>query len=275
MCIDPCMSWTPPSLVVTVVDKQHLPAAQQLANKIGLPVMPATMPATECFEDHWQLQLDANHVRIVRPDGLAITVDFINSKAQRRSNEHNILQQPLAKALGIKAFQKRRKNPPTVIDGTAGLGQDAWLMARLGCNVTLLEQSSVLSTLLDFAIEKALAHGDYQPTAKLLSVKHVNASEYLVAYTDHAADIVFLDPMYPARRKQALVKKEMQMLHELIGPDTNNHQLLHSALDHARYRVVVKRPKNAEPLTGTDEWSGQLTSVSSANTRFDIYHVGL
>lgn len=265
------MSWTPPSLIVTVSDNQYLPLAQQLAGNIGLPLVPAT---ANSGQDHWQLQVNANHVRIVRPDGLAMTVDFINSKAQRRSNEHNILQQPLAKALGIKTFQKRHEHAPTVIDGTAGLGQDAWLIARLGCNVTLVEQSTILSSMLEFAVQKALAHDEYQSTAQLLSVKHANTAEYLATRTNPTADIVFLDPMYPARRKQALVKKEMQMLHELIGPDDNNEQLLNSALSHARFRVVVKRPKSAEPLIGSDAWPGQLTSVSSPNTRFDVYHVG-
>lgn len=270
------MSWTPPSLVITVLENQYLHVAQQLANKTGLPLVPpqsAQKPDTTHNNEHWQLQLDANDLRIVRPDGLAMSVNFINSKAQRRSNEKNILQQPLSKALGIKAFKKRSERAPTVVDGTAGLGQDAWLIARLGCSVTLIEQSPVLSTMLEFAVQKALAHDDYQSTARLLNVEKANASHYLATNTNSAADIVFLDPMYPARRKQALVKKEMQMLHELVGPDNNNEQLLSSALNHARYRVIVKRPKSAEFLTGTEDWSGQLTSVSSPNTRFDIYHI--
>jgi len=270
------MSWTPPSLLITVLDNQYLPVAQQLANKSGLPLKPTLStqnPDASHYDKHWQLQLDANHLRIIRPDGLAITVDFINSKAQRRSNEHNILQQPLSKALGLKSFRKHNDHFPTVVDGTAGLGQDAWLIARLGCNVTLIEQSPVLSTMLEFAVQKALAHDDYQSTAKSLKVINASTPQYLSTSTNPAADIVFLDPMYPARRKQALVKKEMQMLHELVGPDNNNQQLLFSALNHAQYRVIVKRPKTAEPLAGTEDWQGQLTSVSSPNTRFDIYHI--
>ncbi len=267
------MSWTPPSLVINVLDNQSLPAAQELAQKINIPLLPPNNEnALSAGNTDWQLQLGADTLRVVRPDGLAMTVDFINSKAQRRSNEHNILQQPLTKALGVKSFQKRTERLPSVVDGTAGLGQDAWLIARLGCSVTLLEQSPVLCAMLEFALQKALAHGEYESTAKLLNVINDNANQYLCSNTSPAADVVFLDPMYPARRKQALVKKEMQLLHELIGPDNNNEHLLTSALSYARYRVVVKRPKGAEPLTGSDAWSGQMSSVSSPNTRFDIYH---
>jgi len=267
------MSWTPPPLLITVLDDQCLPLAQQLAQKINLPLqLPNDRTDTTQCDKTWQLQTGEHTLRVVRPDGLAMSVDFINSKAQRRSNENDILQQPLSKALGIKTFQKRNERLPTVVDGTAGLGQDAWLIARLGCKITLIEQSPVLGALLDFALQQALKHPEYESTAQLLSIKNTNAAQYLIDHTDIGADIVYLDPMYPARRKQALVKKEMQLLHDLVGPDNNGPDLLTNALKHARYRVIVKRPKGAATLTGTDEWSGQLTSVSSPNTRFDIYH---
>ena len=79
--------------------------------------------------------------------------------------------------------------------------------------------------------------------------------------------MIYIDPMYPSRAKSALVKKEMQLLHQIIGPDTDNDSLLTIALDVALKRVVVKRPKTAQPLTKQKPSS----FIESKNTRYDIY----
>ena len=79
--------------------------------------------------------------------------------------------------------------------------------------------------------------------------------------------VVYLDPMFPHRRKKALVKKEMQLLQQLLGEDLDSADLLSAALDTARERVVVKRPRTALPLVGRKP----DTTMQSPHHRFDIY----
>src|SRR5690625_7768177 len=72
-----------------------------------------------------------------------------------------------------------------------------------------------------------------------------------------AADVVYLDPMFPERHKSAEVKKEMRAFHQLVGRDDEADDLLLSALGQARYRVVVKRPRTP-PLLAQREASAPL-----------------
>ena len=85
--------------------------------------------------------------------------------------------------------------------------------------------------------------------------------------SEQCFDVVYLDPMFPARQKSAAVKKEMAMFHHLVGEDHNDASLLQLALEHARFRVVVKRPK------GAPFFAEQAPSLSQEGKsgRFDIY----
>lgn len=263
------MNWTAPEIFIHATDQLSLPKAQQLAAVTGLSL--TTEPASG-----WQLQISNNVPQLVRPDGVRVLIDFINGKAHRRASESNFKQQPLARALGLRKWRDKataNDRQPSVIDATAGFGTDAWMMASLGCTVTLLEQSQVLWVLLHDAIEAAKAATKTCAVAHSLDLVNINSIEYLSSTAAPTADVVYLDPMYPMARKQALVKKGMQLLHELIGPNDNGPALLHAALQKATHRVVVKRPKGAPLLAGSDAWTGQTTCVESPNTRFDIYHI--
>jgi len=238
------MNWTAPEIFIHASDELSLPMARQLAETTGLP-MSETQPTG------WQLRVSKNQLALVRTDGVSVNVDFINGKANRRAREPNLKKQPLARALGVhkrsSAISSGADTPPnnamlSVIDATAGFGTDAWMMAAMGCSVTLLEQSPVLCALLEHALIAAKSNATSANTANQLELMNTNAIDYLQNRTTAQADIVYLDPMYPITRKQALVKKGMQLLHELIGPDDNSATLLHAALCKASYRVVVKRP---------------------------------
>jgi 16S rRNA (guanine1516-N2)-methyltransferase len=81
------------------------------------------------------------------------------------------------------------------------------------------------------------------------------------------ADAIYLDPMYPHRKKSALVKKEMRIIRQLAGDDPDADQLLHFALKTDIPRIVVKRPKKAEHLGNIPP----TTCIRGKNSRFDIY----
>lgn len=223
-------------------------------------------------EGQWVLHQAGDQLSLMRPDGVELFVDMTSGKARHRAGEAGHGAKHLAKALGLAGYRRRWGAMPDITDATAGLGQDAWVMASLGCRVTLIEQHPIVHALLENALYRALANADTVDIAQRIRLLHANAAEQL-GESDHG--VIFLDPMYPHRaRKKANSKKGMQFLHALLGPvDTDaSSALLTRALECRPARVVVKRPKGAELLEGSGNFSGQLTTIESPNTRYDIYH---
>lgn len=250
-----------PSIVIQPTDNGAAERANTLSRSTGLPVM---SPGA----DDWVLRVSESQLSLIRSDGVPLTIDFTSGKAIHRTREADFRKQPLARALGLKSTHR-----PSVIDATAGLGADAWMMACLGCHVTMLEQSSVLSALLQHAIDTALEDEQWRVPAERLSLLNTDAIKHLNQANTLGTNVVYLDPMYPVTNKSALVKKGMQFLQTLVGPALNNEDLLNAALAKATQRVVVKRPKGAATLADISAKRIQLTHIESPNTRFDIYHV--
>ena len=254
---------------------EYLPDALALSAAFNIPMasqMASQMASESSHGNSWVLKLGPDSLQLVRPDGLATHIAFLQGKAVQRSRESNFASQPLARALGLQKLRqndKTQNTTPKLIDATAGYGTDGWMMASLGCEVRLVEASPILSAMLDHALRKARPND----VANRVSLINANAITYLNNKDNAAADIVYLDPMYPQTRSSALVKKGMQLLHDLVGPDNNGEALLTAALSCATYRVIVKRPKGATQLDGSEYWRGQITQVSSAQTRFDVYHI--
>ena len=78
-------------------------------------------------------------------------------------------------------------------------------------------------------------------------------------------DVVYIDPMYPEKVKSALVKKDMQLFHELVGKDNDVMQLFQRAKEITSLKVVMKNPKWTPPLDIVS------SNVVSKGHRFDIY----
>ncbi len=150
----------------------------------------------------------------------------------------------LAGAAGL-----RRGYRPAVLDTTAGLGTDAFVLAALGCSVTLLERQPIIATLLADGLERARAGGGQAAeAASRMSLTICDAREHLAAQATTPPEVICLDPMFPPRRKTALGKKEMRFLNDLAGSDSDADTLLAAALERASRRVIVKRPRHALPL---------------------------
>ncbi len=192
-----------------------------------------------------------------------IHVDFLTGSMAHRQQYGGGKGQAIAKAIGLKTA----KTYPTVLDATAGLAKDAYVIATLGCPVTMLEQSPIIAKLVQDGIERA-CHDDNFNTILNQGFKLIqqNSIEYLKTVTD-MPDVIYLDPMYPDRKKTALVKKNMQILQKLLGIDPDVNALLEVALQHAKNRVVVKRPKGAESISDRVP----NTTIESKKTRYDVY----
>lgn len=188
-----------------------------------------------------------------------LVVDFLHGPNAYRLQHSKSQKQLIAKAVGLK-----RGESLFVLDATAGLGRDGFLLATLGCKVLMLERSSIIAALLQDGLTRALADSRY---AKLdLQLINIDAMDFFKELVEKP-DVVYLDPMFPERDKSALVKKELQLLQKIVGYDEAADQLLLKALTIAKKRVVVKRPRLAPCLSDLEP----KFSILGKEIRFDVY----
>ena len=172
--------------------------------------------------------------------------------------------QALPRAAG---FTKGRT--PQMVDATAGLGRDAFLLASLGAEVTLIERSAKVHALLEDGMARARdAGGD---ATKAISRMTLVLGDAKVLLPKLAAEVVLVDPMHPPRSNSALVKKEMRLLRNLVGADEDALELMQVALATASKRVVLKWPLHAALMPGLAPPSHQIRGKS---TRYDVFMVG-
>jgi 16S rRNA (guanine1516-N2)-methyltransferase len=165
----------------------------------------------------------------------------------------------LAQAVGRKTR--------TVVDATTGWGQDSLHIFRMGYELLCIERSPVMAELLADGFAR-LAGQDWMQRLNLEPPRLLrgNAIE-LLANLDSPPDCIYLDPMFPPKRKKsALAKKSMMVLRDLLGDDQDKELLFEAALKAAGKRVVVKSPDYAEPLGGKPSQSFQGKLL-----RYDVY----
>ena len=229
---------------------------------------------------YWALRRDDQAgaaLRLIRPDGIDLYVDFVHGKARHRARESGFGAHALIKALGVKHFVRQHSDYPKIIDATGGLGQDAWALASAGCRLTIFERHPLIHALLADGLARAAADPATRDIAARLMLIRADAEQGIGRPGSQTAHAIYLDPMYPPRRRKAASKKGMQFLHELLGPASaeQSPSLLLSTIVSGVSRVVVKRPKGATCLPGTEQHKGQLSEVQSPNTRYDIYHCNI
>jgi 16S rRNA (guanine1516-N2)-methyltransferase len=229
---------------LAVTDATLSNRAALLAEQLNLELM---LPDAEKA----QLILTPNRLEIRYPQlGGPVFIDFVSGKNQHRRQFGGGRGQPLAKAVGLKN------------------GANAFVFASLGCQVTMIEQQPLVAALLADAMQRAQTDAETAQIISRMQLHQSDATKYLASLNEaERPDVVYLDPMYPAREKSALVKKEMQLLHQLVGPDSNSAELLNIARKVALKRVTVKRPKGAEFFADQKPH----VSIESKNTRYDIY----
>ncbi|MFZ7155274.1 class I SAM-dependent methyltransferase [Avibacterium avium] len=192
----------------------------------------------------------------------AVYVDFVSGAMAHRRKFGGGRGEAIAKAVGIK-----KDYLPSVIDATAGLGRDAFVLAAIGCQVRLVERHPVVYLLLQDGLQRAYQDAEIgammQQNMQLLPIKQIDE----LVQQGTQADVVYLDPMYPHKAKSALVKKEMRVFQHLVGADEDADDLLAPALQIAQKRVVVKRPDYAQFLAE----KAPHFSRETKNHRFDIY----
>lgn len=244
---------TPLPVLASATDLEQLVAAtrQALAQQ---PVEWLRQPPSGLY-----LRVEAGRLGLAdagQPKQKPVLVDFAAGKARHRELYGGGRSQAIAKAVGLHQRKQLR-----LIDATAGLGQDAFVLAGLGAEVRLLERHPWVRLLLLDGLARAQAQG-VEAAGRMQLLGEDAALQSL-----EPADVVYLDPMFPEGPRKAAVKKPMALFQRLVGADEDADQLLAPALDRARLRVVVKRPRLA-PVLGGQPPSYALTGKSN---RFDVY----
>lgn len=192
----------------------------------------------------------------------AVYVDFVEGAVAHRRKFGGGRGQSIAKAVGLKSGAM-----PTVVDATAGLGRDAFVLASLGCKVTLIERSPVVAALLQDGLARAAQDPEIGSwVSERMHLLQGPAVDNLLALSERP-EVIYLDPMFPHKQKSALVKKEMRVFQSLVGPDLDADALLPAALQMADKRVVVKRPDYAGWL---NEHKPSM-AIETKSNRFDVY----
>ena len=208
--------------------------------------------------------MDGTAKLVSTPEGLSLsdgknTVRGDFTRLLPRVRRGNLSRELLVRAVKVKGIGE-----PLVVDATAGLGEDSFLLAAAGCRVLLFEYDPVIFALLSDALERAKKDPETAPIALRMTLFPGDSIPALPTLTPHP-DVVLLDPMFPERTKSALVKKKFQLLHQLERPCENERALFDAALAAHPKRVVIKRPAKGPYLAGVKP----SYSLSGSAVRFD------
>lgn len=177
------------------------------------------------------------------PEGLTLTNGTMELRADftrmiSRTSPNKVHQELLVKAAKIKGA-------PTedllVIDATAGLGEDSLLLAAAGFSVVMFERDKTIAALLEDGLARAARDERLSSLVARMTLRKEDSITALASGNIHA-DVILLDPMFPARTKSASVKKKIQLIHGLEEPCTDERELLDAACAACPRKIVIKRP---------------------------------
>jgi len=188
-----------PTIGCLIISEQFSAATRRLAKQLHLPVLTSpTQEKTDCWLYFDAQGLHLKHIHV-------ITVDFTTGKNNYRRLYGGGRNQAIAKAIGLKHSHNIK-----VLDATAGLGRDAFVLASLGCSVTLIEQSPIIAALLEDGLKRAASHPHISQIIQRIHLINTNSIPYMQQLSSvDQPDVVYLDPMFPLRKQSALPQKEM------------------------------------------------------------------
>lgn len=247
--------------------------AELLAAQLEVPCVASAAGVPDAFAHELVLVADAEGLSLAR-DKMVLRADI--ARELRRLRPGALARELLVRAARIK----QAEGPVHAVDATAGLGEDALLLAAAGFTVDLYERNPVIAALLEDALRRARAVPEL---AEVAGRMRLAGSDSIAALREMAAcardgevhqvscgarpDVVYLDPMFPERRKSAAVKKKFQLLHGLEVPCEDEEALLDAARMVRPRKVVVKRPVKGAYLAGVRP----SYSIAGKAVRYDCY----
>lgn len=225
--------------------------AESFARKTGAPIV--DKPG-----EYLTIHFDSKGVSL-SGFGLTYQGDFAETMMHRVTNgrlQHEIL---------VKAASSEKEGRKA-IDATAGMGEDAFLLAAQGYEVTLYEQNPVVAALLKDAIRRAKKNQILKDIAGRMKVVEADSVECMSKLLD-PVDVIYLDPMFPARQKSSLINKKLQLIQKLEPPCSEETDLFDAALKVCPSRIIVKRPLKSECLAGREP----SYTLKGKAIRYDCY----
>lgn len=241
---------------VEVGEESARERAVELAKKLHVPVGPVeSAKGVKLIVGVGNLSLGFVDKKLGKP----YHVDFLSATWKSRFHQPLGRNHIFRRALGVK------DEVLSVVDATAGFGQDAVLAVSLGCKVTAVERSPVVAELLRDGVERAVRE-DHLLRTKMASLEIVQADAVEFLKT-HTPDVVYIDPMFEKPKKTAKSPKEMQLLQELLDASgaADEAKLFDAAMAVARQRVVVKRPLKGKAIKAPSH------SFKGQSIRYDVY----
>ncbi|MCQ2510198.1 MAG: class I SAM-dependent methyltransferase [Lachnospiraceae bacterium] len=226
-------------LVLLAEKEDRVEKAVVLAEKLHIELVRSVQ---EVKDEEIYLLMDEEGLSLIQ-GGLKMRGDFLQMLPRLKPGK--LHGEMLIKASKLKGLQER----PVVIDATAGMGEDSLLLAAAGYEVYLFEKDPIIAALLEDALDRAIKEPVLGEVVKRM---HLSGSDSIEAMKEGKiqADLVYLDPMFPARSKSGLIKKKFQLLQQLERPCSDEEELVKAALLVHPKRIVIKRPAKGPYLAG-------------------------
>ncbi len=253
-------------VLLYIPDAEYLEHGMILQQRYGFTLIDSGVGPVEREKPY--LRYDREGLALINADNPKerVRVDFIRGRGGYRLSTMMHTAQPVLKAVGYNKERVRWR----VLDATAGLGADAMLLAAAGCEVCLLERSAVMAGLLEDGLRRVELDSEAEELQKIIQERvvlhYADSLEFFHKVGAGEFEAIYLDPMFPERRKSSKVKKEMQLARFTTDSRDNAAELLAGALQTGVKRVVLKRPLKAPLLE-----KGVSAQVKGKSIRFDIY----
>lgn len=180
--------------------------------------------------------------------GVSLTGYGLSYQGDFENMLHRVTNGRLQHEMLVRAA-KSDKPGRKAIDATAGMGEDAFFLAAQGYEVTLFEQNPVIAVLLKDALRRAKKHPVLKDIASRMNLVQDNSVEGMSKLLD-PVDVIYLDPMFPARQKSSLINKKLQLIQKLEPPCSEETDLFDAAISASPSKIIVKRPLKSEFLAG-------------------------
>lgn len=241
---------------VLVRDEKYLQRSKKLADELGSELIYEINSSENsglvlCYDERGLFLTDGE---------LCVRSDFADM--QKRLKAAGAKTELILKAAKIK----KDRSEIRIVDATAGMGEDAVILAAAGYNVTMYEKDPVIAAILNDNIERSAKNPLLAPIIERMTLIKSDSVEAM-KYMSGEADIILLDPMFPARSKSALIKKKFQLIHLIEAPCDNEDELLNAAFVAKPKKILVKRPvKGAFLANKKPDYS-----ISGKAVRYDCF----
>lgn len=243
---------------ILTAGQDYTDRAMQLANRLDSEIC---MQMGEISEDERYLLVDE--------DGLSLVQGNMKLRGDFRHMMKRVLDGRLQHEKLLRAVRfKEDTFGMLAVDATAGLGEDSFILAAAGFSVLMCEYNPVIAALLRDALDRAQSDPDIGEIARRMDLMEGSCVNIL-GTLGRKPDVIYLDPMFPAKKKSGISTKKLQIFQKLETPCANEEELLAAAFAAAPRRIVVKRPIKGEPLAGKKPGF----SIDCRNVRYDCHVV--